>query len=168
LPIGNEEKEEETVLAQVPENAPMTTRKKLKDFCHECGGCCYTFILNVYPGEEIIDFLKLRCGPHFHGRDFDLAIDDKIRRIRIVLHIGCLYLTKDQKCSIYDKRPGVCRAFWCDNVMRRFLTHGQLYGIEKLDTDDLKVVPKRLLDEIPLVLPSLETSPASKEKASNT
>jgi hypothetical protein len=103
--------------------------------------------LHIHPGENVIDHLVLRLGPHYKGRDFEIFVDKELLRVRILMTLGCLHQTKEGKCSIYDKRPDVCKFFWCDNVMRRFLIYGNLYGLDKLDQDDLKVIPPRLLIE---------------------
>ncbi len=87
--------------------------------CKACGKCCKLFLINLsqkeYRSKEyqtmfqeygfIDDFSKARkCGANFLAKNIDES---------------CIYL-KDNKCSIHQSRPQVCRHFFCTSKSKKF------------------------------------------------
>ena len=71
--------------------------------CMHCGSCCRAHPSDVNPQEQkkietlgFTDFLEGHIG-------------DVTRRIRAKDDKSCFFLTKDNKCAIYDARPAACK-----------------------------------------------------------
>lgn len=76
----------------------------MNDDCEKCGGKCCVGIIDVYSQDEIYYDESLVCeDPSFQ---FD--------RMMQTVNMQCIAL-KDGKCSIYEKRPQVCREFKVGN-----------------------------------------------------
>jgi Fe-S-cluster containining protein len=73
----------------------------MSDLCSECGGKCCVGIIDVYSSDEIFYDETLCCD--VEGKDYDreMITNDKNQ---------CIAL-KNGRCSIYEKRPQVCRLF---------------------------------------------------------
>lgn len=75
--------------------------------CKECGGkCCVGSIINVYSTDEIYYDDTLVCESQ----------DSTYDRQMITINNKCIAL-KDGLCSIYDKRPYVCKKFDVDGIL---------------------------------------------------
>ena len=87
----------------------------IKDICNSCiktdGGCCTDVILNIH-ASEVKPFEKqflLSKAPKNHTLNIDLFHPDQY-----IYHSAkepCMFLGKDNACSIYDQRPLVCRMY---------------------------------------------------------
>jgi uncharacterized protein len=73
--------------------------KKKEISCKQCGICCRTLIVS----DNVDEIIQLRQG--FKGK---LKFKGETYYI---LDVPCIYLTRDNKCSIYDKRPELCSKF---------------------------------------------------------
>lgn len=85
--------------------------------CQECRGKCCMGTIDVYSSDEIFYDDTLVWESH--------DPDDKYDRIMQIVDGHCIAL-KDGKCSIYEKRPAVCRAFQvgcscCENIRLGYL-----------------------------------------------
>lgn len=94
--------------------------KEIKmDKCSQCGVCCRLFMINL--NEE--EYRSKRYRTLFDEFDF---VDDFREAEQIGANIlaqkkdgSCIYL-KDKRCSIHDKRPEVCRKFFCSSKEKKF------------------------------------------------
>jgi Fe-S-cluster containining protein len=94
---------------------PVLRRKKLHGLlldtpqdgderCRECGGvCCSSFVAVEITWEEYQRLQSLGAGK----LQFSLFGPH-----RLVIDYGCEFLIQG-RCSIYEKRPDVCRRFTC-------------------------------------------------------
>lgn len=69
--------------------------------CEKCGGKCCVGIIDVYSTDEIFSDKSLIC--EIEGMKYDGAMKTDNNLVCIAF--------KNGKCSIYDKRPQVCRDF---------------------------------------------------------
>ena len=89
----------------------------MNDICEACGGKCCQGIIEVYSQDEIYYDESLVCeDPICH---FD--------RIIQTVNMQCIAL-KDGKCSIYEKRPLVCREYAVGNQRCENIRHGKIHG----------------------------------------
>ena len=72
--------------------------------CSKCGGCC-SCMLPLKPEE--IRFMKNLI------KEKNLKPHTQPVVVRAI-DLTCPFLTDDNKCSIYDNRPYICRIFKCD------------------------------------------------------
>lgn len=86
----------------------------MADKCLQCGTCCRLFLINLTEEEY-----KSRD----YKTEFDMLgiVDDFVEAEMCGANIiaqnddgSCIYL-KTGKCSIHDKRPKVCRNFFCSS-----------------------------------------------------
>ena len=73
----------------------------MNDICEACGGKCCVGIIEVQSADEI-----------FYDDALVTVIEEFLpdRTMRMGDNLRCIAL-KDGKCSIYENRPRVCRAF---------------------------------------------------------
>ena len=85
--------------------------------CIECRGKCCMGTIEVYSNDEI-----------FYDDKLVLENDDPDNRYDRIMQIvdGYCIALKDGKCSIYEKRPTVCRAFQVGNPCCENIRHGYL------------------------------------------
>ena len=90
--------------------------------CDGCGACCRTF--PIFAGdadaerEPRVEAEGLRLAEHLGGPGYT------IRLYPLPFHEACCFLDTDQRCDIYETRPGVCREFaagseQCQEARRR-------------------------------------------------
>ncbi len=74
----------------------------MEEKCLRCGaGCCRGLSIEVCGNDDVpLDFLVVRNRAFYMRKRGD--------------HVTCIALV-DDKCSIYDRRPQVCRDFSLDN-----------------------------------------------------
>jgi Fe-S-cluster containining protein len=73
----------------------------MNDLCAECGGKCCQGIIDVYYTDEIFNDPSLVKRVENDRFDAVMLTDENFR---------CIAL-KNGKCSIYEKRPQICREF---------------------------------------------------------
>lgn len=72
--------------------------------CSKCGSCCSTFL--PLKKSEIDCLRQLIKKRHIKPHTQPLVVN--------AIDLTCPFLTDDNKCSIYDERPFICRIFKCD------------------------------------------------------
>lgn len=83
--------------------------------CNNCGLCCKVIYPRMYQCDIDIEPKLKQCG-----KDGD------------AIELPCMFLTKDNKCSIYETRPIACRTFLCSRWARKCLEIRYQTGIEIL------------------------------------
>ena len=86
-----------------------------KPNCAKCGGCCTDMditILELAHPEIFLDETGLELYKAF-GLDTVLKNKEKIK----ILH-RCQWLTKNNECGMYDKRPKYCKEWSCRKNLR--------------------------------------------------
>jgi len=91
----------------------------LSNACRSCGSCCRLFLINLTEKE-------FNSGAYLTGSDSLDHFDDFASIEEFGLNIlkknedeSCIYL-KDNKCSVYENRPEVCRDFSCGSDRNEF------------------------------------------------
>lgn len=111
--------------------------KKLITCKAGCSGCCYTQV-SVTRDESKLLAERVVEGLHIDlGRLFDQAsVENNAKDWYTLPHSerGCIFLDKDEKCTVYEDRPAVCR------------TNNVLSPAALCDTSDGKEKPVRLLN----------------------
>lgn len=70
--------------------------------CKCCGECCSNFLpLSVKEKKQLQEIVRKR----------------KIKVNRILEYSVCPFLTNENKCSIYEDRPLICKSFHCQKFM---------------------------------------------------
>jgi hypothetical protein len=77
--------------------------------CQQCGYCCERIWLAI--GREVTDDIKRWIEMH------DIKLLYKSGTILAEIENRCKHLTKDNKCSIYNDRPNVCRSYLCKKAL---------------------------------------------------
>jgi Fe-S-cluster containining protein len=99
--------------------------------CSQCGVCCKLFLINLTEKE----YKSLRYKTQFEEfervEDFSEAELCGANIITQREDGSCIYL-ENGNCSIHDKRPEACRAFFCDSKNPKFKVM-----IEKINEFDL-------------------------------
>ncbi|MDO4521659.1 MAG: YkgJ family cysteine cluster protein [Eubacteriales bacterium] len=133
--------------------------------CHGCSDCCH------YMGESVVldpmDIWRLTKGNpavsvQLMERFLELHVVDGIvlPNLRMVgEEEACIFLNEEERCSIHEHRPGVCRLFplgriYEDGGFRYFLQHQECPKKEKtkikvskwVDTPNLKRYEKYILN----------------------
>ncbi len=86
-----------------------------KQNCSKCGGCCTDMditILELAHPEIFLDETGLELYRAF-GLDAVLKNKEKIK----ILH-RCQWLTKNNECGMYEKRPKYCKEWSCRKNLR--------------------------------------------------
>jgi Fe-S-cluster containining protein len=89
---------------QYTQNSPDTERA-----CDMCGACCQTFPVLVSIGdgerEPRIAHEALRVSAWQRSDDWEYQLHP------LPFSRGCLFLGDDDRCTVYQSRPSVCRRF---------------------------------------------------------
>jgi Fe-S-cluster containining protein len=72
--------------------------------CSKCGSCCSALL--PLKKSEIDRLKRLIKARHIKPHEQPLIVN--------AVDLTCPFLTDDNKCSIYDERPFICRVFKCD------------------------------------------------------
>lgn len=86
--------------------------------CVSCGWCCKLFIVNLTEAEYKSKSYKTMFDQFL--TDFNEA---EMRGANLVAKKddeSCVYLDENNKCKIYNKRPNVCRDFFCHSKEEKF------------------------------------------------
>jgi Fe-S-cluster containining protein len=90
--------------------------------CDLCGGCCRTFPIFASESdarrEPRIALEGKELAPHLQTPDW------KLQLYPLPFHETCCFLETDNRCTIYETRPDVCRRFeagseQCQEARRR-------------------------------------------------
>jgi Fe-S-cluster containining protein len=87
--------------------------------CHSCGSCCRLFLINLNEAE--LNSGKFLTEFEGHGQFDDFASIEEfgLNILKKNEDESCIYLI-DNKCSVYDNRPEVCRDFSCGSDRKEF------------------------------------------------
>jgi len=84
-----------------------------KSQCSKCGECCrfvdFKYPESTLPKKEVIEYYKLR----------NIEVIKSGKDIVYRVWSPCKHLTSEGLCSIFNKRPGLCR----NTMMRRNVVH---------------------------------------------
>lgn len=84
-----------------------------------CGLCCQLFLINLNETEYRSGSYKTEFQELDFFDDFLLAQNCGANIIQQSLDGSCIYLTHG-RCIIHDKRPAVCREFFCQGDELKF------------------------------------------------
>lgn len=93
-----------------------------KGQCNKCGQCCVPFIpITLEEYDTINKYIK------------DNNIEPNLPKVKgNDLYLHCPFLTDENKCSIYDVRPEVCRNFICSSTDAK-IDHDRTYYDNRAD-----------------------------------
>ncbi|MEY4615980.1 MAG: hypothetical protein RJB66_940 [Pseudomonadota bacterium] len=110
----------------VDKNKPFTWRPYKKSLCKECLATCCTMPLEVQI-EDLVGLRVVDAGDVGEGTKKDLQRVSKLLKKRGIIKSyrdstglflmeskpngDCQFLDSNRLCSVYDRRPGVCRKF---------------------------------------------------------
>lgn len=80
--------------------------------CKQCGICCKLFLINLSEEEYKSKTYKTQFDEYTD--DFEEAELCGMNILAQNEDGSCIYL-KDGKCSIHERRPQVCRNFFCES-----------------------------------------------------
>ncbi len=108
-------------------------KKTLKSLCEECSArCCRYFALQIDTPRTKEDFEKLRW--YISHKAVTLFVEK--RKWYLDVANECRYITEDHRCSIYEKRPLVCRehsTYDCERQNDQFEHEEVFSSVEELD-----------------------------------
>ncbi len=87
--------------------------------CSQCGVCCRLFIINLNEKEYSSKEYKTLFEKFDHISDFKEAEEIGANLLSQNKDGSCIYL-KDKRCSIHDRRPEVCRKFFCSSKEKKY------------------------------------------------
>lgn len=87
--------------------------------CLECGVCCRLFLINLNEEEYRSGKYKTQLGEFGLIDDFRKATARGANILKQEEDGSCFYL-KENKCSIHEIRPHVCRDFFCTSSLKKF------------------------------------------------
>jgi len=87
--------------------------------CSQCGLCCRLFLINLSKEEYQSRTYKTQFDEFGHINNFKKASFLGANLLKQKEDGGCIYLEKN-RCSIHQKRPQVCRVFFCNSKLDKF------------------------------------------------
>ncbi len=119
---------------------PSEWIKYKKGMCEGCWGGCCTLPVEV----SVSDLIRLGLIDEFEAAGSLKAVAKKLEKAKIIQAFSpksqifvldqrngddCLYLGKDRLCTVYEKRPEVCRQFpkigprpgWCPQFDKKLV-----------------------------------------------
>lgn len=96
--------------------------------CYECGVCCKLFMINLTEAEYKSGSYKTQFDAFEPMDDFVEAEMCGANIIEQKEDGSCIYVNNGN-CSIHDKRPQACRAFFCESKNKDFA--GMIEKIEE-------------------------------------
>jgi len=90
-----------------------------KHTCTQCGLCCQLFLINLNESEYRSGAYQTIFGDLEKFDDFDEAKACGANLLDQQVDGSCIYLAGG-KCSIHERRPLVCRDFFCTGDEPRF------------------------------------------------
>jgi len=109
---------------------PKKIKYKIEGECNQCGKCCKQIRSYGLKNEKEFAIMQ-KIFPHYK-RFFITGKDKNGEYI-----LSCKYLSKDNKCSVYNKRPLVCR-----NYPRKYV----YFNAELIEGCGYRVVKKEFKD----------------------
>ena len=98
-----------------------TDKKKKTDkpTCSMCGLCCRLFLINLNEKEYYSGKYKTIFDERETLEDFSAAKVCGANLLKQHTDESCIYL-KENKCSIHENRPAVCRGFFCTGTENKY------------------------------------------------
>ena len=87
--------------------------------CNQCGVCCKLFLINLTEKEYKSKSFKTQFEEFGLTENFQEAEMCGANIITQKQDGSCIY-QKDNKCSIHNKRPEACKAFFCKSKNPQF------------------------------------------------
>lgn len=87
--------------------------------CHSCGSCCRLFLINLTEKEFNSGKYLTESDSNDHFEDFSSIEEYGLNILKKNDDESCIYLL-DNKCSVYESRPEVCRDFFCGSDRKEF------------------------------------------------
>lgn len=131
--------------------------EKLDHKCKKCGLCCKNEeigpivtpeevkIISRHIEEDYFDFLNQNCKKSYivvDGKKYEIYFLNKIES-------GCVFLTKDNLCSIYSVRPYQCRNTPFDFLSQyKYWKHMKCVNFEEFENIDSTKQDKMFLCKI--------------------
>src|SRR4030042_3777208 len=97
----------------------IDTEKQKQPICSMCGLCCKLFWINLnekeyYSGKYLTVFDDIKVY-----NDFTTAKECGANLLKQQKNGSCIYLQAN-KCSIHERRPAVCRQFFCSGTEKKY------------------------------------------------
>ena len=109
---------------------PKKVKYKVEGECLKCGKCCKEIRAYGMKSEKDLKIMQFFL-PHYR-RFFISKIDDKGDVV-----LSCKYLTENGLCSVYNKRPSVCKNYPAKSIN---------FNGEMIDSCGYKVIKKQFKD----------------------
>ncbi len=124
-----------------PGTGAKTMRKK-EDPCLKCKGiCCRYVALPIDNPESKDDFDDIRWYIAHKGVWVFVEDEDWY----VCFNAKCEFLDKNNRCSIYETRPKICRGYKTDEC--EFLGEGEAYDMKFTRIDEIEKYAKDFLRE---------------------
>lgn len=91
----------------------------MKQTCTQCGVCCRIFQINLNKTEYESGKYRTQLEKYKFTGNFAQAQACGATIVKQKKDGSCFYL-KNNKCSIHETRPQVCRPFFCTSKAKRF------------------------------------------------
>lgn len=111
--------------------------------CNGCGLCCRFFLINLSKEEYESGDCQTMFEEYGVMEDFEKAEECGVNFLAQKSDGSCIYLVEN-KCSIHDKRPKVCRDFFCTSKKKEF--EGMVKIIREKDKEKISLVSKRQME----------------------
>lgn len=98
--------------------------------CKKCGTCCSLFYINLNEDEYNSGYFKTVFEEISIVPDFLEANECGANILAKKEDRSCIYLN-DNECSIHEKRPEACRAFFCASRVKGFEKMQQMIAESK-------------------------------------
>ena len=102
----------------------------MKNRCNSCGLCCKLFYINLSKDEYKYGNYQTIFGDIRKIENFNEAKSCGANLLKKNDKDECVYLV-DNKCGIHDKRPAVCRDFFCNSKSKKFQGMREIIENEK-------------------------------------
>ena len=109
---------------------PKKVKYKVEGECLKCGKCCKEIRAYGMKSEKDLKIMQFFL-PHYR-RFFISKTDDKGDVV-----LSCKYLTENGLCSVYNKRPSVCKNYPAKSIN---------FNGEMIDSCGYKVIKKQFKD----------------------
>lgn len=88
------------------------------DKCNQSGVCCRLFLINLNEEEYLSDRFQTEFE-EFGIMEFSKAEITGANILKRRKDGSCIYL-EDNKCSIHETRPQICRGFFCNSKKEEY------------------------------------------------
>ncbi|MFC1789948.1 YkgJ family cysteine cluster protein [Patescibacteria group bacterium] len=91
----------------------------MENKCFQCGLCCRLFLVNLTEKEYYSKKYTTQFGKMGLISNFEKAAACGANTLKQKKNGSCFYL-QENRCSIHQTRPQVCREFFCTSKLKRF------------------------------------------------